>query len=116
LLFKIEFRVRVLGTPKPSIQWYKDDVEIFSCDRIEMKEEEEGGAVILKGARLSDSGAIKCVATNLLGKAVSAAQLIIEGDSSYPQIYKVYFIDFCGFYCKIFPLRCQRESLPDIGQ
>jgi hypothetical protein len=37
-----------LGTPKPSIQWYKDDNEIFSCDRIEMKEEEEGGAVILK--------------------------------------------------------------------
>ena len=47
-----------------------------------MKEEEEGGAVILKGARLSDSGAIKCVATNLLGKAVSAAQLIIEGQFS----------------------------------
>jgi hypothetical protein len=41
----------VLGTPKPSIQWYKDDVEIFSCDRIEMREEEEGGAVIVKAAR-----------------------------------------------------------------
>ena len=76
---QIEFRVRVLGTPKPSIQWYKDDVEIFSCDRIEMREEEEGGAVILKGARLSDSGAVKCVATNILGKATSSAQLIIEG-------------------------------------
>ena len=45
-----------------------------------MKEEEEGGAVILKGARLSDSGAVKCVATNLLGRATSAAQLIIEGN------------------------------------
>ena len=46
---QIEFRVRVLGTPKPSVQWYKDDVEIFSCERIEIKEEDEGGAVILKG-------------------------------------------------------------------
>ena len=46
---QIEFRVRVLGTPKPSVQWYKDDIEIFSCERIEIKEEEEGGAVILKG-------------------------------------------------------------------
>ena len=44
-----------------------------------MREEEEGGAVILKGARLSDSGAVKCVATNILGKATSSAQLIIEG-------------------------------------
>ena len=48
---QIEFRVRALGTPKPSIQWYKDDLEIFSCDRIEMREEEDGGAVVLKGAR-----------------------------------------------------------------
>ena len=31
------------------MQWYKDDIEIFSCERIEIKEEEEGGAVILKG-------------------------------------------------------------------
>ena len=45
--------MRVLGTPKPSVQWYKDDVEIFSCERIEIKEEEEGGAVILKGMKFS---------------------------------------------------------------
>eukprot|EP00095_Tigriopus_kingsejongensis_P007319 maker-scaffold689_size110969-snap-gene-0.21 protein:Tk07319 transcript:maker-scaffold689_size110969-snap-gene-0.21-mRNA-1 annotation:"titin" len=75
---QIEFRVRVLGTPKPSVQWYKDDLEIFSCDRIDMREEEEGGVVVLKGARLSDSGTVKCVATNILGKAVSTAQLVIE--------------------------------------
>ena len=31
------------------------------------------------GARLSDSGNIKCVANNLLGKATSNAQLMIEG-------------------------------------
>ena len=99
-----------MGTPKPSVQWYKDDIEIFSCERIEIKEEEEGGAVILKGtliiisvlptkrltlsyiekvqiihflslpgARLSDSGNIKCIATNLLGKSTSKAQLMIEG-------------------------------------
>ncbi len=76
---KIEFRVRALGTPKPSVQWYKDDLEIFPCDRIEMREEEEGGVVALRGARLSDSGTVKCVASNALGRAVSAAQLTIEG-------------------------------------
>ena len=70
----------MLGTPKPSVQWYKDDLEIFSCERIEMKEEDEGGVVVLKGARLSDSGVIKCVASNILGRAVSTAQLVIEGN------------------------------------
>ena len=69
----------VLGTPKPSIQWYKDDVEIFACDRIEIKEEHEGGAVTLREARLSDSGVIKCVASNILGRCTSTAQFSIEG-------------------------------------
>ena len=72
----------MLGTPKPSVQWYKDDVEIFSCDRVELREEDEGGAVVLRAARMSDSGTIKCVATNLLGKATSVANLAIEGE--YP--------------------------------
>ena len=43
-----------------------------------MREEEDGGAVVLKGARFSDSGVIKCVATNVLGRAVSTAHLAIE--------------------------------------
>merc|ERR1719189_1348816 len=75
---KVAFQVRVLGTPKPSIQWYKDDVEIFACDRIEMREEDEGGAVVLKEARLSDSGTIKCVASNILGRCTSTALFSIE--------------------------------------
>ena len=54
-----------------------------------MREEEEGGVVILKGARLSDSGHIKCVATNLLGKAVSTAELVIE--SGFSLLSTVFF-------------------------
>eukprot|EP00094_Tigriopus_californicus_P003831 TCALIF_03687-PA protein Name:"Similar to unc-22 Twitchin (Caenorhabditis elegans)" AED:0.03 eAED:0.03 QI:253/0.88/0.9/1/0.88/0.9/10/156/900 len=86
---KVEFRVRVLGTPKPTVQWYKDELEIFSCDRIEMREEEEGGVVILKSARLSDSGNVKCVAINIMGKAVSTAQLVIEATPRFdlPESY-----------------------------
>ena len=36
-------------------------------------------STIFPGARLSDSGNVKCIATNLLGKAASTAQLMIEG-------------------------------------
>jgi len=75
---KVEFKVKVLGTPKPSVQWFKDDMEVFSSDRLEIREEEDGGAVVLRAARLNDSGNIKCVATNILGRATTVAQLIIE--------------------------------------
>ena len=34
---KVEFCVKVLGTPKPSIQWFKDDMEVFASDRLEIK-------------------------------------------------------------------------------
>ena len=48
-----------------------------------MREEDEGGAVILKEARLSDSGVIKCVASNILGRCTSTAQFSIEGNVLY---------------------------------
>ena len=34
---KVEFRVKVLGTPKPSVQWFKDDMEVFASDRLDIK-------------------------------------------------------------------------------
>ena len=46
---------------------------------------------ILLGARLSDSGNVKCIATNLLGKAASTAQLMIEG------IYMIYTIIIANY-------------------
>ena len=54
-------------------------MKVFSSDRLEIKEEEDGGSVVVREARLNDSGNIKCVATNILGRATSVAQLIIEG-------------------------------------
>ena len=34
---KVEFKVKVLGTPKPTVQWFKDDMEVFASDRLEIK-------------------------------------------------------------------------------
>ena len=48
-------------------------------------------STIFPGARLSDSGNVKCIATNLLGKASSTAQLMIEG------IYMMYEIIIANY-------------------
>jgi hypothetical protein len=53
---KVEFKVKVLGTPKPTIQWFKDDLEVFSSDRLEIKEEEDGGSVVVRVARYVSLG------------------------------------------------------------
>ena len=55
-------------------------MKVFSSDRLEIREEEDGGSVVVREARLNDSGNIKCVATNILGRATSVAQLTIEGN------------------------------------
>ena len=52
--------------------------QVFSSDRLEIKEEEDGGSVVVREARLNDSGNIKCVATNILGRATTVANLTIE--------------------------------------
>ena len=48
-------------------------------NRLEIKIEEDGGSVVVRDVRLSDCGSIKCVATNILGRATSVANLSIEG-------------------------------------
>ena len=45
---KIFLQVKVLGTPKPTLQWFKDDMEVFSSERLEIREEEDGGSVVVK--------------------------------------------------------------------
>ena len=40
--------MKVLGTPKPSLQWFKDDMEVFSSERLDIREEEDGGIVVVK--------------------------------------------------------------------
>ena len=66
-----------------------DILQVFSSDRLEIKEEEDGGSVIVKEARLNDSGNIKCVATNVLGRATSVAQLTIEGRIVFVSLYLI---------------------------
>ena len=41
----------MLGTPKPTLQWFKDDMEVFSSERLDIKEEEDGGNVIVREVR-----------------------------------------------------------------
>ncbi len=63
--------------------------QIFTCKRLTASIQTAfTWDIFPQEARLSDSGNIKCVATNILGRATSIGQLIIEG-TSIPQYFNI---------------------------
>ncbi|CAB4058332.1 TTN [Lepeophtheirus salmonis] len=75
---KLNFELKSWELQSLVFNGIKDDLELFTSERLDIKEEDEGSHICLKDARLSDSGVIKCVASNMLGRAVTTSQLIIE--------------------------------------
>lgn len=75
---KVEFTVRLDGTPFPKISWYKDGFEIFSNRRQRISTDSDISTFIIHQAALSDEGEIKCSATNKAGHAVARATLTLQ--------------------------------------
>lgn len=70
------FRIRVLGTPKPEVEWFKDDVQIESEGRFIAEKEGRGYfSLTINDIVAEDEGLYKCVATNELGEVISKAEL-----------------------------------------
>jgi titin len=75
---KVEFKVRVIGTPAPQVSWFKDGFEIFSSRRAKIITENDTSTLIFYQSSLTDEGEIKCTATNRAGYAFTKSRLIIE--------------------------------------
>ncbi|XP_014291209.1 muscle M-line assembly protein unc-89 [Halyomorpha halys] len=75
---KVEFTVRVEGTPFPKISWYKDGFEVFSNRRQKVSTDGNVSTFVIHQAALTDEGEIKCCATNKAGHAVSKASLTLQ--------------------------------------
>nr|XP_034830916.1 obscurin isoform X3 [Maniola hyperantus] len=60
-----EVTIEIEGSPSPDVSFYKDGVEIKSSERITIvKESEEIYKIIIKGAKLTDTGSYSVVAKN----------------------------------------------------
>lgn len=75
---------KLIGHPKPNVEWYRDDREVLEGGRIRF-EEGPGGQVtlVVRDARLTDQGRYKCLAANRLGRDFSSSSLIITGNNIY---------------------------------
>ncbi|EJW78737.1 hypothetical protein WUBG_10353, partial [Wuchereria bancrofti] len=75
-----ELSVTVTGKPTPEITWYKDGIPVnIDNKHIFMKTNEANhSTLIIKEARLKDSGVYSCKATNIIGIAKTEAKFAVE--------------------------------------
>lgn len=74
---------KVIGHPKPIIEWYKDDKEVLYAGRIRFEDAPDGEiALVVRDVRLTDQGRYKCVASNRQGKDFSSSSLLVTGKYS----------------------------------
>ena len=79
LLSKIDFLHFLIGSPEPTIQWFKDEVELKNRPGLTVAT--TGGcrtSVFIMKSVESDSGKYKCVASNIAGKATSIAEVKVK--------------------------------------
>uniref|UniRef100_A0A663MXU4 Ig-like domain-containing protein n=1 Tax=Athene cunicularia TaxID=194338 RepID=A0A663MXU4_ATHCN len=66
----IRLRVVVVGNPRPSLRWYRNEELLAPC-------EEEYGTLWIRDSKKEDAGVYTCIAENERGEAMTSAVLAI---------------------------------------
>lgn len=82
-----------VGDPKPSIQWYKNDIVVQETKRIKITEDEDGRSILsFTPAKEHDAGIYKVVARNSLGQTVARTRMLIASVPCGPDSPEVFYI------------------------
>ena len=60
-----------MGTPKPSLHWYKDGEEIFLAEGVSIIEKDIGSELRVDNVRFDDGGSFSVSAINTVGKCTA---------------------------------------------
>ncbi|EYB87861.1 hypothetical protein Y032_0256g374 [Ancylostoma ceylanicum] len=73
------YECKVTGQPQPEIKWFKDKEEISSTDQhfVQTREADGTARLVIKSAKVKDSGEIRCEARNPAGTARTDAPLVV---------------------------------------
>lgn len=87
-----KFPAKLVGTPRPTVQWYKNETPIYPSDRYKMKYEGEHCCLYIKECVESDTGLYSCTATNREGTSTVEAKLdvvsqLTKGDEPTPAYF-----------------------------
>lgn len=77
---QVRFEAEIVGTPVPTITWYKDEQLIHPSDEFEIAYSEENiASFYIHDVLPEDAGTYVVVAKNEMGTATSTAVLTVEG-------------------------------------
>lgn len=86
-----KFDVRVSGSPKPEVEWVRNDKVIEDAGRYLLIDEEEGVghfSLVIDDIKPEDAGFYKCIVINDTGEVETSANLVVEDESTAPQFDK----------------------------
>uniref|UniRef100_A0A0A9VUL5 Muscle M-line assembly protein unc-89 n=1 Tax=Lygus hesperus TaxID=30085 RepID=A0A0A9VUL5_LYGHE len=67
-----------VGDPKPTIQWYKNDMMFGSSNRVKITEDDQGRSIVtFNPANSVDAGIYKVVARNRSGQTVARSRVVL---------------------------------------
>ncbi|XP_046590111.1 obscurin isoform X7 [Neodiprion lecontei] len=74
-----------VGNPKPSVQWFKNDLVIQEGNRVKVEEDNEGRSILtFNPAKDFDVGIYKVVARNKVGQTVARTRVLLATAPSSP--------------------------------
>ncbi|CAH1249861.1 OBSCN [Branchiostoma lanceolatum] len=76
---EVRLEVRISGVPTPDIKWFREGAEIQSSHDFQIVREGDLAALVIREAFPEDSGKFSVMASNSVGRATSAAHLVISG-------------------------------------
>lgn len=76
---KVQFNVRVSGTPPLTIKWFKNNKEILSSADCSVVRDDASSSLVLFSANSSDSGEFICEIQNNVGSTACQASLFVKG-------------------------------------
>lgn len=89
ILVSLNFKVKreldccLSGYPKPSIKWYRNNVEIHSSRTTKMEFDGSKVKLTITNVQTSDSDSYKCVAENEAGQDQIKANVSVIGEENF---------------------------------
>ena len=75
----VSFACKIVGFPKPTVTWYKDDDIIANDARAKIDVDENIHSICLKDVSKCDGGVYRCKAVNLEGSSTNNLYVSVKG-------------------------------------